>query len=200
MCAARTILQHSNKKFKQRLQYEEQIATINEMVSKNTEISTDHSYMQSKKGDHSKYSGWNVLVRNVNRKIYLSHIEQVLKMREEFENRLEMYPEDIDEEEDDVLDDDKNLAATLPTQETMQVKPKKGYVWKPSKKPPPRSTMITSIIFLVFVFILTILGFFIIIGGYDYFCITSLESPRFKRWFRVNGTCPNSTWINLNYI
>ena len=195
MCAARTILQHSNKKFKQRLQYEEQIATINEMVSNNTKISTDHSYMQSKKGTHTKYSGWNVLVRNVNRQIYLSHIEQVLKMREEFENRIEMYPEDIDEEDDDVLEDDKNLA-TLPPQE----KPKKGYVWKPSKKPPPKSTMITSVIFLVIVFILTILGFFIIIGGYDYFCITSLESSRFKKWFKVNGTCPNSTWINLNSL
>ena len=192
MCAARTILQHSNKKLKEKLQYEEQIATINEMVSKNTKISTDHKYMQSRKGDHTKYSGWNVLVRNVNRKIYLSHIEQVLKMREEFENRIEMYPEDIDEEDDDIVDDGKNL-------DEMPKKPKKGYVWNPSKKPPPKSTMITSVIFLVTVFILTILGFVILIGGYDYFCITSLESSRFKKWFKVNGTCPSTTWINLNF-
>ena len=129
---------------------------------------------------HSKFEGWNNVLLNVN-------------------NRL------VDGQANDNIDEDTASNATkrvrkskhsincFSKQMTFQLDEQERSKWTPREEKPTKEHLACAVAILVTFFLIIIFGFIVVIGGYELFCFTFLETKAFINALNAtNATCPNN--------
>ena len=65
--------------------------------------------------------------------------------------------------------------------------------WTPREEKPTKELLACAVAILVIFFMVVIFGFIVVIGGYELFCFTFLETKAFRNALNAtNATCPNN--------